>query len=84
MQPRQTIAVYTGLLGLSTLCWALIAHGMAPATAAALIQQGTTARQRVFTGTLESLPGIVAQEDVEPPTLAIRGEVVRLHTAACR
>lgn len=48
------------------------------------VQQGTTARQRVFTGTLESLPGIVVQEDVEPPTLAIVGEVVRLHPAVSR
>ena len=79
VQPRQTVAVYMGLSGLPVLCRELIAHGMAPATPVALIEQGTTARQRVFTATLEGLPQIVAAQDVHAPTLVIVGEVVRLH-----
>ncbi|MGH8568585.1 MAG: uroporphyrinogen-III C-methyltransferase, partial [Gammaproteobacteria bacterium] len=78
VQPRQTVAVYMGLSGLPVLCRELIAHGMAPATPAALIEQGTTARQRVFTATLEGLPQIVAEQDVHAPTLVIVGDVVRL------
>ena len=35
-------------------------------------------QQRVLTGTLETLPGIVARNDVKAPTLIIVGEVVRL------
>jgi uroporphyrin-III C-methyltransferase/precorrin-2 dehydrogenase/sirohydrochlorin ferrochelatase len=44
----------------------------------ALIQQGTTHFQRVFTGTLESILEIVKQDPPTPPTLIIVGEVVTL------
>ncbi len=79
IQPRQTIVIYMGLTGLETLCRELAAHGLTPATPAALVEHGTTPQQRVFTGTLETLPAIVRQADVHAPTLVIVGEVVRLH-----
>ncbi|MGE0371400.1 MAG: uroporphyrinogen-III C-methyltransferase, partial [Gammaproteobacteria bacterium] len=79
IQPQQTLVIYMGLTGLDTICRELIAHGMVPAMPAALIEQGTTQSQRVISATLESLPGIVAREDVHAPTLLIVGEVVRLH-----
>jgi uroporphyrin-III C-methyltransferase/precorrin-2 dehydrogenase/sirohydrochlorin ferrochelatase len=44
-----------------------------------LIQQGTTRQQRVFIGTLRTLPEIVAKSEVHAPTLIIIGEVVKLH-----
>ena len=47
-------------------------------TPAALIQQGTTSNQRVFTGTLADLPRMVAEHEVHAPTLVIVGEVVQL------
>jgi uroporphyrin-III C-methyltransferase/precorrin-2 dehydrogenase/sirohydrochlorin ferrochelatase len=77
-QPRQTIVVYMGLLGVDVLCRELAAHGLPAATPAALIQQGTTPQQRVLTGTLDTLPDIVRQSDVKAPTLIIIGDVVRL------
>jgi uroporphyrin-III C-methyltransferase/precorrin-2 dehydrogenase/sirohydrochlorin ferrochelatase len=77
-QPRQTIVVYMGLVGIEVLCRELTAHGLSAVTPAALIQQGTTPQQRVLTGTLESLPGIVRGGGVKAPTLIIIGEVVRL------
>ena len=67
-----------GLVGLSGICEQLIAHGRSAATPAALVQQGTTQNQRVFTGTLETLPQLVAQHEVHAPTLVIVGEVVTL------
>ena len=79
VQPSQTIAVYMGLHGLDVLCRELIAHGMPETMPAALIQQGTTPQQRVFTGTLASLPGIIKTHEVMAPTLVIVGEVVKLH-----
>jgi uroporphyrin-III C-methyltransferase/precorrin-2 dehydrogenase/sirohydrochlorin ferrochelatase len=79
VQPNQTIAVYMGLHGLDVLCRELIAHGMPEVMPAALIQQGTTPQQRVFTGTLASLPEIIKTHEVRPPTLVIVGEVVKLH-----
>jgi uroporphyrin-III C-methyltransferase/precorrin-2 dehydrogenase/sirohydrochlorin ferrochelatase len=76
--PNQTLVFYMGLVGLTGICEQLIAHGRAPATPAALIQQGTTQNQRVFTGTLASLPQLVAEHEVHAPTLVIVGEVVQL------
>jgi len=77
-QPRQTVVFYMGLLGIDILCHELVAHGLPATTPAALIQQGTTPQQRVLTGTLATLPGIVHASDVKAPTLIIVGEVVRL------
>ncbi|MAB98900.1 MAG: uroporphyrinogen-III C-methyltransferase [Pseudomonadaceae bacterium] len=76
--PSQTLVFYMGLVGLPVICQELIAHGRAASTPAALIQQGTTQTQRVFTGTLADLPALVAEHEVHAPTLVIIGEVVQL------
>ncbi|MGK9059660.1 siroheme synthase CysG [Pseudomonas asiatica] len=76
--PAQTLVFYMGLVGLPTICAELIRHGRAASTPAALVQQGTTRNQRVFTGTLANLPELVAQHEVHAPTLVIVGEVVQL------
>ncbi|MEI6413536.1 MAG: siroheme synthase CysG [Pseudomonadota bacterium] len=78
-EPRQTLVFYMGLHGLTEICEQLMAHGVSPSMPAALVQQGTTPRQRVFTGTLANLPAIVLREQPRPPTLIIVGEVVSLH-----
>jgi len=77
-QPRQTIVVYMGLLGVDILCRELVAHGLPAVTPAALIQQGTTAQQRVLAGSLATLPELVRRGGVKAPTLIIIGEVVRM------
>lgn len=76
--PSQTLVFYMGLVGLPMICEQLIAHGRAATTPAALIQQGTTKNQRVFTGTLANLAELVAEHEVHAPTLVIVGEVVQL------
>lgn len=78
-RPHQTLAVYMGLSGLRMLCEQLIRHGRGADTPAALVQQGTLPEQRVFVGTLATLPELIEQHDVQAPTLAIVGEVVSLH-----
>jgi uroporphyrin-III C-methyltransferase/precorrin-2 dehydrogenase/sirohydrochlorin ferrochelatase len=78
-RPHQTIVIYMGLHGLPTLCQQLIAHGLTADTPAAIVQQGTTSKQRVITGTLETLPSIAASAELRPPTLIIVGSVVSLH-----
>ena len=77
--PNQTLVIYMGLLGLEQLCRQLIRHGSSPDLPAALIEQGTTPKQRVITGTLSTLPNRVEAEEVKAPTLIIVGDVVRLH-----
>ncbi len=76
--PSQTLVFYMGLVGLPVICQQLIAHGRSADTPAALVQQGTTSNQRVFTGTLGNLAERVANQQVQAPTLVIVGEVVKL------
>ncbi len=78
-QPHQTVVIYMGLSGLPQLCSRLIEHGLASATPAALVQQGTTSNQRIFTGNLGNLPDLVQRHTVKAPTLVIVGDVVKLH-----
>ncbi len=79
VQRAQTVVVYMGLTGLDILCAELIRHGKDASTPAALVEQGTTSKQRVLIGDLASLPQLVAHQEVHAPTLLIIGEVVRLH-----
>lgn len=77
-RPGQTIVVYMGLVGLREICEGLVEHGLDAATPAALVEQGTTDRQRVVEGALATLADRVEGAGVEPPTLVIVGDVVRL------
>lgn len=77
-RPRQTVVIYMGLYALPRLCRELIAHGLSPDTPAAIIQHGTLPTQRVLTGTLDTLPLRTAAAGLQPPTLVVVGEVVRL------
>jgi uroporphyrin-III C-methyltransferase/precorrin-2 dehydrogenase/sirohydrochlorin ferrochelatase len=79
LRPRQTVAVYMALRGLDLLCQELIRRGQPAAMPAALVQQGTTPHQRVYIGTLATLPAIVQAAEIKPPSLVIIGEVVKLH-----
>src|SRR5204863_5873729 len=77
-RPRQTIVVYMGLPGLPVLCAELVAHGLTATTPAAIVQQGTSATQRVVTGTLRTLSARAERAGLHGPTLIIVGDVVRL------
>jgi uroporphyrin-III C-methyltransferase/precorrin-2 dehydrogenase/sirohydrochlorin ferrochelatase len=77
--PQQTIVIYMGLVGLETICSALIAHGSSPDLPIALIQEGTMRNQRVITATLATLPDLLRDLEIKPPTLIIIGTVVSLH-----
>ena len=77
-QPNQTLVFYMGLLGLPVICRELLAQGADPDLPIALVQQGTTPKQRVFTGTLGTITDTVEREKPKPPTLIIVGDVVRL------
>jgi uroporphyrin-III C-methyltransferase len=78
-RPRQTAVIYMGLHGLAVVSERLIENGMPADTPAAIVQQGTTANQRVVVGTIATLPRLAEKARLRPPTLIIIGEVVRLH-----
>jgi len=78
IQPGQTIAVYMGVGAAKVLCDELVKHGMDAQTPVAIIQQGTTINQRTYIGTLQTMPDIIENEDIQPPSMLIIGEVVRL------
>jgi uroporphyrin-III C-methyltransferase/precorrin-2 dehydrogenase/sirohydrochlorin ferrochelatase len=77
-QPNQTVVFYMGLVGLNIIVEELIRHGVSPDMPVALVQQGTTHQQRVFSGTLSTILEIVEEDRPKPPTLVIVGEVVKL------
>lgn len=77
--PKQTLVIYMGTLGLKDICQGLIEHGIAPDMPAALIESGTTARQRVIIATVATLAQRAEEENASAPTLIIIGEVVKLH-----
>jgi len=77
--PNQTLVIYMGLLGITQICRSLIKHGSPKDLPIAIVQQGTTNRQRVIIGTLVSIPEIIEQQAIKPPTLIIIGTVVSLH-----
>jgi uroporphyrin-III C-methyltransferase/precorrin-2 dehydrogenase/sirohydrochlorin ferrochelatase len=79
VQTQQTVVFYMGLKGMAEIFAELVRHGMSPDMPVALVEQGTTPRQRVWIGTLRSLPDNLRHEDVHAPTLIIVGEVVKLH-----
>lgn len=75
----QTVVIYMGRTALPELCAQLAAHGLPADWPAALIEQGTTRAQQVVTGTLGTLPALVAaRSDIDGASLVIVGEVVRL------
>jgi uroporphyrin-III C-methyltransferase/precorrin-2 dehydrogenase/sirohydrochlorin ferrochelatase len=77
-RPRQTIVIYMGLVGMEKICEQLIAHGVSPDMPAAVVQQGTTQRQRVVSATLKDLAQKVVEANIKAPCLTIIGEVVQL------
>ena len=79
IQPKQTIVVYMGVMGLEAFCKELIVRGLPKTMPAALIQRGTTPQQKVHIGDLATLPEISKQHEIKPPTMIIVGEVVKLH-----
>jgi uroporphyrin-III C-methyltransferase/precorrin-2 dehydrogenase/sirohydrochlorin ferrochelatase len=76
---HQTAVFYMGLNGLGEIVHELQAHGAPASRAAAVIEHGTRANQRVIVATLATLVNEVRNAKVQSPALLIVGEVARLH-----
>jgi len=77
-KPAQTIVFYMGLHSIPVIGQELVAHGLPKETPVALVQQGTTRKQRIYIETLGSLADLAQREQLQPPTIIIVGEVVSL------
>ena len=73
-----TIVVMMGLSRIGLICGELEAGGMPGSTPVAVIQDGTTPRQRSVRGTLSDIAGAVAREGIRPPANIIIGGVAAL------
>lgn len=78
-RPAQTVVFYMGLGHLEQILQRLREHGAPQSRAAAIVEQGTRAAQRVVTGTLADLAQKAQAAGVQSPALLIVGEVTRLH-----
>lgn len=78
-RPRQTSVFYMGIGGINEICRQMMAHGLHGTHPAAVVQNGSTERQRVITGDLATLPAKVAEAGITSPALIIVGTVVSLH-----
>ncbi len=78
IQPNQTIVFYMGLVSIDIICKQLVTNGLDSKTPCALIQQGTTPNQKVYTSILENMSALVKKEKPSAPTIFIIGHVVNL------
>ena len=73
-----TKVVLMGIHNLADWTKSLISHGMPAATPVAVVQNGTTGRQKSVAGTLATIAKLAAAEKIVPPAITIVGDVVGL------
>ncbi len=77
---NQTLVVYMGLLSLKELVKNLIDHGMSKKMPIAIIESGTTDKQRVLIGELSNIKSKSNKSKIKSPALIIIGSVVNLRS----
>lgn len=77
-QGIDTIAFYMGVGNLPHICAQLIRYGKKPSTPAALIEWGTTGKQRTVTGELSTIEQKAKEHQITNPAIVLIGEVVKL------
>ena len=70
-----------GVAALPRVTQRLLEGGLAPHTPAAVIQQGTTAQQRVVEGTLADIAARAAAAGIRPPAITVVGAVAALRAS---
>lgn len=74
----QTLVFYMGLSNSGSISSQLISNGLAADTPVAIIENGSTPKQRVFSGALHQLQAIALWHQVQSPALIVIGKVVNL------
>lgn len=73
-----TLIFLMGLKNLPNIVQSLIENGKDPETPAGVLQEGTTARQKMAVGTLSTIVDVVKREGIKTPAITVVGDVVRL------
>ena len=73
-----TLVFLMGVAALPELCGGLLKAGMAPDTPAAVLEKGTSARQRRISGTVGTLAEVCARSAVRTPAVIVVGQVCSL------
>ena len=73
-----TLVFLMGARKLPLIAEKLMCFGKSPNTPIAVVQWGTTARQKTWVGTLASIVEVSSKDKISPPALTIIGEVVNL------
>ena len=76
-----TLVLLMGVTALPTVTRELMAYGRRPDTPVAIVESGTTPRQRVTVGDLTSIVDLARERRVRPPAVIVVGDVVRLREA---
>src|SRR3990167_884991 len=77
-RPRQTVVIYMGAGSLPVIASQIVAHGLPASTPVALIDNGTTDRERRVVGTLATIERQAMRAHLQGPTLCLVGDVVSL------
>ena len=73
-----TFVIMMGLSRIETISKKLIEGGMNKDMPVAVIQNGTTPKQKMITGTISNIPNKIKKNKIKPPTNIIIGRVVEL------
>jgi uroporphyrinogen III methyltransferase/synthase len=73
-----TLVFYMGVRRLGAIAERLMDAGRDPAEPAAVVERGTLPDQRMLAGTLRTIAGLAASEEVRAPAVVIVGEVAGL------
>lgn len=73
-----TLIFLMGLKNLPNIVKSLIENGKDPETPAGVLQEGTTAKQKMAVGTLSTIVDTVEREGIKTPAITVVGDVVRL------
>jgi len=79
---RHTLVVYMGVATAPRTAQRLIDHGLDAGTPVAVVENGSLAEERVLSGTLADLPGLIDQQAITGPAIIVIGEVARNAAAA--
>jgi uroporphyrinogen III methyltransferase/synthase len=78
--PARTLVLLMATANLREIARELIAHGLAPQTPVAVVQDGTRPSQRTVLGRLDSIADDVADAEIGAPAVVVIGGVAALRT----